>query len=256
MATFRTASTSAAPASALRARSSMSPTTASRWTSPALGRPSFTDVYWGISDLPYVNNFRAGHYKESFSLEELTSSNYITFMERSLPNAFAPARNWGVSTFDYFEGEWGTWALGAFRPGTDDFGDDIGDSGEWAATGRLTATPVVRRTVRRPLPAAHRRRRQLPRSGFAQPGPWKWRGAVSPTRRKSACGKTASRQRAGICRYRHHPGQRLPALRRGSGVGVWPLERAGGVHHVERQSDCGRQATWNSTARTSTPVTS
>ena len=105
------------------------------------GRPTFTDVYWGISELPYVNNVRAGHYKEPFSLEELTSSNYISFMERSLPNAFAPARNWGVSTFDYFEGEWGTWALGAFRPGTDDFGDDIGDAGEWAATGRLTATP-------------------------------------------------------------------------------------------------------------------
>ena len=25
------------------------------------GRPSFTDVYWGISELPYINNVRAGH---------------------------------------------------------------------------------------------------------------------------------------------------------------------------------------------------
>jgi phosphate-selective porin OprO/OprP len=105
------------------------------------GRPSYTDVYLGVSDLPYINNVRAGHYKEWFSLEQLTSANYVTFMERSLMDAFSPARNWGISTFDYFEGEWGTWGLGAFRPGTDDFGDDIGDAGEWAVTGRLTATP-------------------------------------------------------------------------------------------------------------------
>jgi len=104
-------------------------------------RPSFTDVYLGVSDLPYINNIRAGHYKEPFSLEELTSSNYISFMERSLPNAFSPARNWGVSAFDHFEGEWGTWAVGAFRTDTDETGDDIGDSGEWSATTRLTATP-------------------------------------------------------------------------------------------------------------------
>ncbi len=58
-----------------------------------------------------------------------------------MPDALVPARNWGVSTFDHFEGECGTWAIGAFRTGSDDFGDDVGDSGEWSATGRLTAAP-------------------------------------------------------------------------------------------------------------------
>lgn len=105
------------------------------------GRPTFTDVYWGIQELPYVNNVRAGHFKEPFSLEQLTSSLYVTFMERSLADALVPARNWGVSTFDYFEGEWGTWATGVFRTGSDDFGDDIGDAGEWSWTSRLTAVP-------------------------------------------------------------------------------------------------------------------
>ncbi len=108
----------------------------------ASGRPSFRDVYLGVSDLPYVNNVRVGHYKEWFGLEQLTSDDYITFIERrSLPDAFAPARNWGLSTFDHFEGECGTWAIGAFRTDTDEFGDDIGDSGEWSATGRITALP-------------------------------------------------------------------------------------------------------------------
>ena len=29
----------------------------------------------------------------------------------------SPRPNWGLSTFDHFEGECGTWAIGAFRSG-------------------------------------------------------------------------------------------------------------------------------------------
>ena len=71
-------------------------------------------------------------------------------MERSLPNAFAPARNWGVSTFDYFEGEWGTWAFGAFRPAP----MTSATTSATRANGRhgpLDGHAVVRRAVRRPL---------------------------------------------------------------------------------------------------------
>ena len=56
-----------------------------------------------------------GHFKEYFSLEELTSSKYITFMERSLPvSTFAPSRNSGLGLFRDLYGERITVGLGVF----------------------------------------------------------------------------------------------------------------------------------------------
>jgi phosphate-selective porin OprO/OprP len=115
------------------------------------GRPSFTDVYATVKELPCIGNIRIGHYKEPFSLEELTSSRFITFMERSLPNAFAPARNLGISAFNYTADESITWALGWFRTASDEFGDDVTSdtvpsagpdgSGEQSFTSRVTWNP-------------------------------------------------------------------------------------------------------------------
>jgi phosphate-selective porin OprO/OprP len=58
---------------------------------------SIKDMYVAINDIPVLGKVKMGHFKEPFSLEELTSSKYITFMERSLPNAYARARNVGIS---------------------------------------------------------------------------------------------------------------------------------------------------------------
>lgn len=79
-----------------------------------------------------------GQYKEPFSLEELTSSKYLTFMERALPNLFAPGRNIGFG-FRAHGNVWTT-AAGIFGEGFEDDADDEGDEG-WALTGRVTYAP-------------------------------------------------------------------------------------------------------------------
>ena len=100
------------------------------------GGPAFKDVYVGLSGVPYAGGLRAGHFKEPFGLEELTSSKYMTFMERSLTSAFAPSRNVGVMAHRALDG--GTLAYGVFRT-TDDLGFNTGD-GAYSATGRYTRT--------------------------------------------------------------------------------------------------------------------
>ncbi len=104
------------------------------------GRPTFTDVYTTIKELPTIGNVRIGHFKEPFSLEELTSSRFMTFMERATLNEFAPQRELGIMAFNTYCEDAGTWAIGWFKTESDDFGDDVGD-GENAVTMRLTTTP-------------------------------------------------------------------------------------------------------------------
>jgi phosphate-selective porin OprO/OprP len=103
-------------------------------------RPDFKDVYIELKKIPYLGNFKVGHFKEPFSLEELTSSKYITFMERSLNNAFSPSRNTGFMLHNHALNKRMTWATGIFR-NANGFGDSEGDSsteGGYSFSGRIT----------------------------------------------------------------------------------------------------------------------
>ncbi len=106
------------------------------------GRPSFLDNWIAVKDLPVLGNIRAGHFFEPFSLERYTLIRYTTFMERSLADVFAPARNLGLMAHDTIgEDELGTWAIGAFASSSNDFGDEFADAGGTAATTRATWLP-------------------------------------------------------------------------------------------------------------------
>ncbi len=100
---------------------------------------AFRDVYAAFTDiLPF--RVAVGQFKEPFSLDELTSSNNITFIERALPTAFAPSRNVGIMFSDSVMDQQMTWAAGVFRE-TDDRGRAVASSG-YNATGRVTYTPI------------------------------------------------------------------------------------------------------------------
>ena len=77
---------------------------------------AFKDVYIQMRELPLLGNVRVGHFKECFGLEQLTSDNYTTFMERSVDDegAFVPGRNNGIMAFDWSQNQRATWAVGAF----------------------------------------------------------------------------------------------------------------------------------------------
>jgi len=82
---------------------------------------------------------KIGHFKEPFSMEELTGANNTTFMERALVNELVPSRNIGVSI-----GTNGSnWNVegGLFGDGWNDDVNNEGDEG-WGATGRAVFAPI------------------------------------------------------------------------------------------------------------------
>lgn len=106
------------------------------------GHTKFDDVYMGLKDMPYVYEFKIGHFKEFFSLEELQSDNYTTFMERGLPRCFVPGRNTGIGVNSYLLDKRLTWAVGAFRD-ANDYGA-VAASNEWNGTARVTGLPLYK----------------------------------------------------------------------------------------------------------------
>jgi len=94
-----------------------------------------------------------GHFKEPYSLENMTSSKYTMFIERSLPAAFLPGRSIGLSYATHGE-NWSANA-GVFGKGVDDAGAN--DEG-YAVSGRATWTPLHSKTdtLHLGLAASHR----------------------------------------------------------------------------------------------------
>lgn len=99
----------------------------------------FKDAYIGMRNIPYIGRITLGQMKEPFGLERLTSSNDITFIERALPNVFAPGRSWGAAMRNNFFDRRVTAAAGAFRNST--ASGTMVSGNEWNLTTRVTAVP-------------------------------------------------------------------------------------------------------------------
>jgi phosphate-selective porin OprO/OprP len=107
----------------------------------APGHPNLFDGYGNLLSVPFLGTVRMGQFREPFSLEAQTSSNFYTFMERAFNTSFDPSRNWGIMFYNHNSAETITWALGAFRDQTNFYGADATDSGGRAVTGRTTWLP-------------------------------------------------------------------------------------------------------------------
>jgi len=97
---------------------------------------AFTDAYLKFSNLP-VGTLKVGHFKEPFSLNELTSSRFITFTERA--DTFAPSRNVGVMVSDNNENL--TWQVGAFWEAGKT--GNLETDNDTALTGRVVFRPYM-----------------------------------------------------------------------------------------------------------------
>ena len=102
------------------------------------------DVWISLKKVPMVGNIKVGRFKEPFSLEQMMSLRFITFMERSLADTFSPGRSMGIQFNDVIMDKKMTWAIGVFRNMEDDFGDTQGfsDASAYQLTARGTAAPL------------------------------------------------------------------------------------------------------------------
>ena len=111
-------------------------------TTGILDVTAFTDVWWQLKELPVVGNIRIGNQKEAIGFEHMVSSRYLPFMERSYNqdsfyggsfNGFTP----GVSIFDSYGEDTGTWNIGIYKPTNNVFAYNA-HTGDYAVTGRVT----------------------------------------------------------------------------------------------------------------------
>ena len=103
---------------------------------------AFTDAWWAFKEVPVVGNIKIGNHKEAIGFEHLVSSRWQPFMERSYNqdafyggsfNGFLP----GISIYDSYDEEMGTWNLGLFKP-TDNVFAVNANNGDYSVTGRVT----------------------------------------------------------------------------------------------------------------------
>ncbi len=106
----------------------------------ANGDAGVKDAYIEITKIPWIGNFRVGHFKQPFGLEMHTSSKYMLFMERGLTNAFTPERDLGLMIHNQHFNKRFAWFIGYFYPASGSVGKYLGD--QYRITARVTGLPV------------------------------------------------------------------------------------------------------------------
>ncbi|HVK13830.1 MAG TPA: porin, partial [Gemmataceae bacterium] len=114
------------------------------------GTVAVKNAFLAIHQLPVLGDVRIGHQLEPFSLEGQAASSWFPFTERSPGYALDPVRSWGVAFFTHAADERLTLQAGAFRSGTDNTGNDLGDGNDMAYTARVTGLPWLDESTEQP----------------------------------------------------------------------------------------------------------
>jgi len=101
------------------------------------GKVSMKDAYIQLKNIPIINNIVIGHFKEPFRFDALTSSKYITFMERALPIDFSQERNNGIMIKNDILNNKISYQAGIFRS-ADKYGNDKKANDGFAFTARFS----------------------------------------------------------------------------------------------------------------------
>ena len=103
---------------------------------------TFKDMYIGLAHIPILGNFQVGHFKRPASIDSVTSSKYLTFIERSLTNTFFKTRNTGFAFFNHALGKKLTWSVFVNKE-TSERPPDFRIDGDWNVTSRVTGLPYI-----------------------------------------------------------------------------------------------------------------
>ena len=109
------------------------------------GDAGVKDAYIEVTKIPWIGHIRAGHFKQPFGFEMLTSSNDITDMERSLPYVFTPERDLGFMVYNHQFNKRFSWYAGYFFP-TKNIGRYLGN--QYRLTFRLAGQPIYKPDAR------------------------------------------------------------------------------------------------------------
>ncbi|NOQ92442.1 MAG: hypothetical protein GQ552_06985 [Flavobacteriaceae bacterium] len=105
------------------------------------GAARMKDAYIGVKNIPFIGRIRVGHMKEPLRFDALTSSKYITFMERAIPADLANERNNGILLMNDFLDNKLSIQTGIFR-NADGFGNDKEAARDVAITSRITTLAI------------------------------------------------------------------------------------------------------------------
>ena len=103
------------------------------------GRGSIKNAYIGYYPKWWNYRVKIGNMLEPVSMDELTSSAYMTFIERALPNAFVPGYHLGI-TYQLLSVDMSL-AVGVFGDSVNANPPGEGDQG-YGVSGRLTFAPI------------------------------------------------------------------------------------------------------------------